>query len=47
MMEVFKHHPRASHKLDKIVDIGYGYFPAKNRTKCFYIIRKVLIIYIC
>jgi len=40
MKEIFIHHPNASQKLKGILATGAGSFSAKNRSKCFYIIKK-------
>lgn len=39
--EILFHHPKADEKLKSLQDIAYGYFPAKNKSKCFYIVKKV------
>ncbi|CAD8086069.1 unnamed protein product [Paramecium sonneborni] len=38
--EILIHHPKVDEKLKGMLDIGYGYFPSKNKSKCFYIIKK-------
>lgn len=39
MMEIFKNHPNALGKLVGISKVGVGYFPSKNPTKCFYVMK--------
>ena len=41
MLALFRNHPNARSKLFGIKHIAIGYYPAKNVSKCFYIIKSV------
>lgn len=40
MKEIFFFHPQASDKFKNFHEIAVGHFTSKNKSKCFYIIKK-------